>query len=274
MLLIINTLLFTLLDLNNIMNLKVMVMKSKRQQYILSRVAEFSEVTIEMLAEELSVSEMTVRRDLKELEENEQVIRTSNAILLKDSFLNEVPFVKKQLVNIEEKRLIAKKALEFIHPDETILLDAGTTTLEICKRLKSVDFKVRIVTNDIKAAAELIDSQHEVIILGGQVQTNVGSMYGAQTIDMLNSIKVSVSFVGTQAIDVYEGIYAPTIEKAKVKRLMVECGQTSYLVVDSSKFNHTAFAKICDLNDFTGIITDNSLDEEIRRSLQSATTVI
>lgn len=141
-----------------------MEMKSKRQQYILNRVAENNELTIEMLAGELDVSEMTVRRDLKELEEKEQVIRTSNAILLKDSFLNEVPFVKKQLVNIEEKRLIAKKAMNYIHDKETILLDAGTTTLEICKLLKTKDFKVRIVTNDIKAAAELIDSQHEVII--------------------------------------------------------------------------------------------------------------
>ena len=90
-------------------------MKSKRQQYILNRVAENNELTIEMLAGELDVSEMTVRRDLKELEEKEQVIRTSNAILLKDSFLNEIPFVKKQLVNIEEKLLIAKKAMNYIH---------------------------------------------------------------------------------------------------------------------------------------------------------------
>ena len=110
-------------------------MKSKRQQYIVNRVAGDSNVTIELLANELNVSEMTVRRDLKELEEKEQIIRTSHSILLKDSFLNEVPFVKKQLVNIEEKRLIAKKAMQFIKPDETILLDAGTTTLEICKML-------------------------------------------------------------------------------------------------------------------------------------------
>lgn len=249
-------------------------MKSKRQQYIISRVAENSNVTIELLASELGVSEMTVRRDLKELEANEQIIRTSNSILLKDSFLNEVPFVKKQLVNIEEKRLIAKKAMQFIKADETVLLDAGTTTLEICKLLKNVDFKVRIVTNDIKAAAELIDSNHEVIILGGTVQQNVGSMYGAQTIDMLNNIKVNVSFVGTQAMTIDEGIFAPTIEKAKVKRLMMKCGQTAYLVVDSSKLNHTAFSKICDLKDFTGIITDDRMSEDNRTLLEEETTVI
>jgi len=251
-----------------------MEMKSKRQQYILNRVAENNELTIEMLAGELDVSEMTVRRDLKELEEKEQVIRTSNAILLKDSFLNEVPFVKKQLVNIEEKRLIAKKAMNYIHDNETILLDAGTTTLEICKLLKTKDFKVRIVTNDIKAAAELIDSQHEVIILGGTVQQNVGSMYGTQTVDMLENIKVNVSFVGTQAMDIDEGIFAPTIEKAKVKRLMMQCGHSAYLVVDSSKLNHTAFSKICELEDFTGIITDDHFDEKTVALLEEKTTVI
>ena len=249
-------------------------MKSKRQKYIVNRVAENSNITIEMLASELNVSEMTVRRDLKELESSEQIIRTSNAILLKDSFLNEVPFVKKQLVNIEEKRLIAKKAMQFIKPDETILLDAGTTTLEICKLLKNEDYTVRVVTNDIKAAAELIDSRHEVIILGGTVQQNVGSIYGPQTIDVLNSIKVNVSFVGTQAMKVDEGIFAPTIEKAKVKRLMMKCGQAAYLIVDSSKLNHTAFSKICDLKDFTGIITDDNVGEEELKQLVKHTTVI
>lgn len=249
-------------------------MKSKRQQYIINRVAEDSNVTIELLASELNVSEMTVRRDLKELESKEQIIRTSNSILLKDSFLNEVPFVKKQLVNIEEKRLIAKKAMQFIKPDETILLDAGTTTLEICKLLKNEDFTVRVVTNDIKAAAELIDSRHEVIILGGTVQQNVGSIYGSQTIDVLNDIKVNVSFVGTQAMKIDEGIFAPTIEKAKVKRLMMKCGQAAYLTVDSSKLNHTAFSKICDLKDFTGIITDNNVEEKELEKLAEHTTVI
>lgn len=249
-------------------------MKSKRQQYIINRVAENSNVTIELLASELGVSEMTVRRDLKELESKEQIIRTSNSILLKDSFLNEVPFVKKQLINIEEKRLIARKAMQFIKADETILLDAGTTTLEICKLLKNEDYTVRVVTNDIKAAAELIDSPHEVIILGGIVQQNVGSIYGSQTIDVLNNIKVNVAFVGTQAMTIDEGIFAPTIEKAKVKRLMMKCGQAAYLIVDSSKLNHTAFSKICDLKDFTGIITDNNVGEDELEKLAEQTTVI
>lgn len=249
-------------------------MKSKRQQYIVNRVAEDRNVTIELLAAELNVSEMTVRRDLKELESKEQIIRTSNSILLKDSFLNEVPFVKKQLVNIEEKRLIAKKAMQFIKPNETILLDAGTTTLEICKLLKNADFTVRIITNDIKAAAELIDSHHEVIILGGTVQQNIGSMYGTQTIDVLNSIRVNVSFVGTQAMTIDEGIFAPTIERAKVKRLMMQCGQTVYLVVDSSKLNHTSFAKISDFSDFNAIITDDSIGNDERDQLAAHTTVI
>ena len=249
-------------------------MKSKRQQYIINRVAEDSNVTIELLASELNVSEMTVRRDLKELESKEQIIRTSNSILLKDSFLNEVPFVKKQLVNIEEKRLIAKKAMQFIKPDETILLDAGTTTLEICKLLKNEDFTVRVVTNDIKAAAELIDSHHEVIILGGTVQQNIGSMYGAQTIDVLNNIRVNVSFVGTQAMTLDDGIFAPTIEKAKVKRLMMKCGQAAYLVVDSSKMNHTSFAKISDFSEFNAIITDDLIDQNELEKLASHTTVI
>ena len=249
-------------------------MKRKRQEYIVNRVAGDRTVTIEMLAEELNVSEMTVRRDLKELESDEQIIRTSNSILLKESFLNEVPFVKKQMVNIEEKRLIAKKAMQFIKPNQTILLDAGTTTLEICKLLKNEDYTVRIITNDIKAAAELIDSHHEVIILGGTVQQNIGSMYGTQTIDVLNNIKVNVSFVGTQAMTVDEGIFAPTIEKAKVKNLMMECGQAAYLVVDSSKMNHTSFAKISDFSDFTAIITDNLLGKSELEKLSSYTTVI
>src|SRR5699024_5176601 len=99
------------------MNLKVMDMKSKRQQYIVNRVAEDSNVTIELLAAELNVSEMTVRRDLKELESNEQIIRTSTSILLKDSFLNYLSVVKMPLVNEDVKLLLANKAIQFIKAD-------------------------------------------------------------------------------------------------------------------------------------------------------------
>ena len=99
-------------------------------------------------------------------------------------------------------------------------------------------------------------------------------MYGSQTIDMLNNIKVNVSFVGTQAMTISEGIFAPTIEKAKVKRLMMKCGQAAYLVVDSSKLNHTAFSKICDLKDFTGMITDDSMSQKDLEQIAEQTSVI
>lgn len=248
--------------------------KASRKNEILELINLNNEITLNALATTLDVSEMTVRRYLKELEKDEVVIRTTNGFLLLDSLSSELPFLKKQMVNIESKREIAEKAVKFIKPGETILLDAGTTTLELCKLLKNQTYKVTVITNDIKAANELVDSEHKVIITGGVLQNDVGSIYGIPTMHFLRDIRVEKAFIATQAASVEKGIFAPTLEKCEIKELMLEAGNETFLLVDESKFNQTSFAKIANLSAFDYIILNDDADLALKEKLSQITTVL
>ena len=248
--------------------------KHDRKDKIIQLVSANSEETIESLALELNVSEMTVRRYLIELEDEGQIIKTRNSIILKSNFIYEIPFATKKFSHIEEKNEIAEKAINLINPNEVVLLDSGTTTFEIARQLKDVDYEVTVMTNDLKIAAELVDSNHQIMMLGGAVQKDTGSIYGVHTMEILENVKVNVAFVGAAALSIEDGIFSPTLEKAKTKSLMIKSSVRSWLVVDSSKVNSTAFAKVCDFEALDGIITDGNMETSDRTKLKDKVRLI
>ena len=247
--------------------------KESRKSKIIEFLSEHETLTITSIAKFLEVSEMTVRRYLKELEDDEIVLGTNNGYMLIDNIATELPFFKKQLVKVDEKKEIAIKALSFIKPNYHIFLDAGTTTFELAKLLKDVSFTLTIATNDIKSSSILVDSHHTVVLTGGIIQNNVGSMYGVHTVSYLEEAKFDVSFIATEAVH-NNSIYAPTREKAFIKKLMIESGCTSYLLVDDSKFHRYSYSKIADLDQFDGVIVNNGLDDNIKNYIQQFTKVI
>src|SRR5699024_6899289 len=98
-------------------------------------------------------------------------------------------------------------------------------------------------------------------------------MYGVHTIRYLEESKFDISFVATEAI--FDGsIYAPTREKAFIKKLMIDSGYTSYLLVDDSKFDRYSYSKIADLDQFDGVIVNNGLDDNTKNCIQQVTKVI
>lgn len=174
--------------------------KESRKFKIIKLLSDHETLTITSIAKLLEVSEMTVRRYLKVLEDDEIFLGINNGYMLMDNLTTELPFFKKQLVKVDEKKEIAIKALSFIKPNDHIFLDAGTTTFELAKLLKDVNFPLTIATNDIKSSSILVDSYHTVISTGGIIQNNVGSMYGVHTIKYLEESKFDVSFVATEAV--------------------------------------------------------------------------
>src|SRR5699024_6745608 len=130
----------------------VMIMQPfERRKRILEVLGKNEKIDIDRLATKLNVSSMTIRRDLDHLESEKKVIRTYGGAVLKGSLVNESSFQYKESKNGSEKRQIARKAVELIRDDATILLDSGTTTLEIAKMLKNRN-DITVITNDIKIA--------------------------------------------------------------------------------------------------------------------------
>lgn len=243
------------------------MLPQERRKLILEKLVENERINIEQLGEQLNVSTMTIRRDLAYLEEEEKIIRTHGGAVLKKRLVAETSFQSKKAQNSDQKKKIAQTALNYIQDQSTILLDAGTTTLEIAKLLKH-ETNLTVITNDIKIASELLDSKLKVIVLGGELQNTTGTLFGPLTEQVLENLYVDIFFLGAHAIDLKAGVTAPTHEKAAIKQLMVKAAESTWIVADSSKFNQKSFTKVCDLSSVEGIITDDRITDEYMRELQ------
>lgn len=233
----------------------------ERRALIIEALSQSEDVDVEQLAMELQVSSMTIRRDLKALEAEGKVIRTHGSAVLKQSLINESAFKEKETKNNDEKRKIAEEAIKLVREHTTLLLDSGTTTLEIAKLLKEKR-NITVITNDIQIAAELLDSQLTVMMTGGILQRKIGALAGSITEEFLNGIHVDLLFLGAHAIDFDAGVTAPAYDKAYVKKRMITASERTWLVADASKINQKSFTRVCHLEELDGFITDRRLGEQ------------
>lgn len=216
---------------------------------------------------------MTIRRDLVELEKEGKAIRTHGGAVSPTFLMQEAPYASKEGRNMEQKQAIAQMAMTVIPENATIILDSGTTTLEVAKLLK--DRKdITVITNDIKIAAELLESKLKVIVTGGELQNHVGALYGALTQEVLKNIHVDIFFLGTNAIHLESGVTSPTFEKSVIKKLMMEASEATWLLADSQKFDKKAFSSVCQISSLKGLITDEGLDNSTRKKYEEQTMVL
>lgn len=234
----------------------------ERRNEILRNLKENGSITVEELAEKLGVAQMTVRRDLKILQQNNMIERTFGGAILKEIIIPEIPYEEKSESNKEEKFRIADKASTFVKEGEVIILDAGTTNMEIARKIKDMK-NIKVVTTDLMIAALLSNNANiEVICTGGQVQSLVGECIGTQAIEFLANINADVAFIGASSIDIEKGITTPSLDKSKLKRQMILSSEKVILVCDSSKFGNKSFVKVCSLDELDYIITDKRIDDE------------
>lgn len=229
----------------------------ERQEIILNKIKLGGSVQCEELAKELDVSVMTIRRDLEKLKQEGSIERFHGGAIAK----KEVPYMDKQVKNLDTKELIAREAATYVEPGDVVFLDAGTTTYNIATLLMDRT-DITIVTNDIEIAHLLKHSEMEVIVCGGVVQSTTGSMLGSFANEIIRHINIDIAFMGAASIDRNFFVLTPTMAKGEFKSLVMRNSKLSYLVVDDSKFNRHAMLKINHLKSYTGVITNKEFSEE------------
>lgn len=240
----------------------------ERQERIVRILEEKPRVTVEELAQMLQVTAMTIRRDLKYLESVQIVSRTFGGAVLKSKLTLELPNKEKVLQHKDEKEKIAVLAASMVEDGQTIILDAGTTTMAIAHHLDK-NKKITVITNDVLIAAYLVlSSSFDVHCTGGQVQNVIGACMGSRAMQFLKEIYVDIAFIGASSVDVELGLTSPTQEKAELKKEMVLSAEQVVLVADSSKFNRRSINKICSVQELSLIISDNGLDGAVQKNLQ------
>ncbi|MFB4158824.1 DeoR/GlpR family DNA-binding transcription regulator [Geomicrobium sp. JSM 1781026] len=232
----------------------------ERKRQIISLTNNKEKVEIEDLALKLNVSAMTIRRDLTELEKQGQLIRVHGGAVPVKELVSEVPYMNKASKHIEEKKKIASLAVQYIPDHARIIMDSGTTTLEIIRRIKHRG-DLTVITNDITSAMECMNEPLEVILTGGVLQQGVGACTGPAAERFLEDVHADIFFLGAHAIHPKAGITAPTLEKASIKKKMINAAELTILVADSTKFDQKSFASVCPLNMVGQAITDKQLSE-------------
>ncbi len=247
-----------------------------RKKEILQALSDKGMITISMLADELKVSHMTIRRDISKMEQEGLVIRHHGIVELAtdvqvNRIFREPSREQKSALCQSEKVGIATLAVAEVENGMSIYLDAGTTTQEIARQLtlRRDLTSLTVITNDFAIAALLMKhSSFTLYHTGGRVDAKNESCVGEQTARMLEGLIISKAFISASSWDL-NGITTPNEAKIVVKRTLIEKSRRAYLVTDSSKFNTEAMFSVFALSRFEKIFTDRGLPgdaiEQIRQ---------
>lgn len=222
------------------------------------------------LSQFLNVSESTIRRDLKELEEEKLLRRTHGGAISLQNVNFEPSFNEKEDKFQKEKKAIARKAMEFIEEEDTILLDSGTTTFQLVKELY-VFSRLTVVTNSLVFAQELQDVPGiEVVIVGGNVRKETCALVGPIAESALSMMRVDKAFIATNGFEVEGGLTTPNLLEAATKRKMIEMSKQVILLADHSKAEKTTFAKFAEIDKIDKCIMDAHTPKSFVRKLEEA----
>jgi DeoR/GlpR family transcriptional regulator of sugar metabolism len=233
-----------------------------RREKILDLIKEDGSAKVADLARIFKVSEPTIRQDLEKLEIDGLVMKEHGGAYLKNVELNVRSFSLSHQENLDKKELIALKCLEFIEPGDTIILDSGSTTTEIAKKLKGFK-QLTIITNALNIALLLgAEPGIEVVVTGGEFKPPTLSLTGQKAADFFEGINAQKLFLATAGISLKSGLTYPSISDLVVKKAMIDAAEMTYLVADSTKIGKTAFASLGALSLINYIITDLGIEEK------------
>jgi DeoR family transcriptional regulator of aga operon len=247
------------------------LLAKERRSEILRELENLQKVFVTDLCAKYNVSEVTIRKDLHELENRKLLIRIHGGAMrnLRNESDDDVSIYRKQLYSFKEKKAIGKLAASLINEEDTIILDSGTTTLEIAKNLNSYH-NLTIITNALNIAIELLKyKRFNIFLLGGQVRDLSQSTVGPIAESTLKHFYYDKLFLGVDSISIEKGISTPNIEEAYINQSMMSIAKETIAVFDSSKFNKRSFAFIAPVNQIHTIVTDNKIPSNIKIQLKS-----
>ncbi|GMA62447.1 DeoR/GlpR family DNA-binding transcription regulator [Alicyclobacillus fastidiosus] len=231
----------------------------ERKAHIVAYLNQHKRVTVADLAQIFSSSESTIRRDLQELEELGQLKRTHGGAIAAEIAGFEPTYQEKNVQNSGAKERIGQLAAGMVKDGEIVLLDAGTTTIQIAKHISARN--VTVVTNSVAIAAELQSNPTvHVVMLGGELRQTTGALVGPFTEQMLSQLHVDVLFLGANGIHP-GGVTTPNAVEAATKRAMVTSAKRTIVVADATKVSQVSFVQVCPLNRIDGLITDEQIDD-------------
>ncbi len=231
----------------------------ERRQHVISLIQRDGRVLVSELSESLGISSITIRKDLDYLEAQGLVQRTHGGALAPQSTTMLDPSLKeKEQHQSKEKQLIAAAAVTLVKEGQCVLLDSGTTTTAIARALRKFSH-LTIVTSGLNIAAELSDTDFDIILIGGSLRKNSFSLVGPLAEDVLREIHADILFLGVDGFDTHIGVTTPNVLEARANRAMVKASKKVVAVCDSTKFSRRSLALIVPPAAIHTVITDSQI---------------
>lgn len=260
---------------------KTKVLARTRHAFILDALAETGAVSVTEIAAQLGVSEMTVRRDLTELEKEGRLARTHGGAVSTElttsvdpglsamtSRLNEPTFQARLAKNALPKRLIAEAAAQVASGLRTVALDVGTTTF-LLARLMAGQQHVKFFTNSVRNATQLGEGLAEVYLPGGRMRNDELSISNATAISQFEALWFDIAFVGVSGLTP-DGIYDYSFDDTEMKRVYLRRATKKVVLCDASKFDCMSLVHIAPLSQFDLLITNASPPPKLAAALEAA----
>ncbi|MEM8556378.1 MAG: DeoR/GlpR family DNA-binding transcription regulator [Bacteroidota bacterium] len=246
-----------------------MLTATHRQDLILQKLRADGHVAVVDLSAALDVSEVTIRKDLRMLEERSLLYRTHGGAHLRNPFAPDRPVSEKATQHVDEKRRIGTAAAAHVQPGDALILGSGTTMVEIARRLaETPKTGLTVVTSAANVVLELTPlPDAEVILLGGVVRPSSASVVGAFAEAMLRDVTCDTLFLGVDGLDVEHGLTTSNAQEALLNRAMLQAAHRTIVVTDASKVGRRGFHRICGLDAIDRLITDTALDEATAAAL-------
>ncbi len=239
-----------------------------RRRRLLELITRQGYATLDELVREIGVSESTIRRDLESLDLSGSIKRTHGGAIYPGEVRSMPAFEERTATAAAEKRAIGLAAAALLDDGDTVLLDGGTTTMEVARAL--VGRRLQVVTNSLPIAQLLASSpQTDLILIGGYIYPRTGVALGPLAIASMQSIRVRTAILGAGGI-VAEGIYNSNSLLVETERQMMDCGQEVMIVADHTKFGRLALARLCGLEDVDQVVVDSALSDQDRAMLEGA----
>jgi DeoR/GlpR family transcriptional regulator of sugar metabolism len=241
------------------------MLPAERRQQIL-RAVRGGTAQVSELAERFRVSEMTVRRDLRELERDGKLERVHGGAI---SSGIEPPFAQIAVERHDAKDRIGKAAAALVQDGQTVMIDIGTTTLQVACHLRGRP--VTVITSNVAAFEELAsDPEVELILPGGVLRRNYRSLVGVLAEDALRQLHADIAFLGASGITENLAVMDTTMVEVPIKRAMLAAADRAVLCADGAKFGMGGIVRVCSADELQTVITDASAPAARRSALEEA----
>jgi DeoR family transcriptional regulator, aga operon transcriptional repressor len=239
-----------------------------RHLHIITKLRKEGNVKVLDLCSELNVSSVTIRKDLKLLEDKHLLFRTHGGGTMSNPYTADKPVKEKEKIQSGEKLNIGEAAANLVEPNDCILIASGTTVLSLAKNIYPRG-SLTVITAALNVAMELIrHPEIEVIQLGGILRKSSSSVTGNYAEKILEDFSCSKLFLGVDGIDLEFGLTTTNMMEAQLNKKMIKAAQKTIVLADSTKFGKRGFGKICGLEDIEQIITDGGISDHMVDTLK------